>query len=149
MKYLAAYLLVQLAKEAPEASDIKTVLESAGIDADMDQIKKLMTELAGKSIDDLVAQGSSKLASMPAVGAAPAAAGKANLVYPNDVLMFLSRRCCPCCRQEGRKEGRSQGRIRRGHGLRFVRLNVLSCIYVEYIMLPLKFCFFYLRWPRI
>lgn len=76
MKYLAAYLLVQLAKEAPEASDIKTVLGAAGIDADMDAINKLMTELSGKSIDDLVAQGSSKLASMPSVGAAPAAAGK-------------------------------------------------------------------------
>ena len=76
MKYLAAYMLVQLSKEAPEASDIQAVLGAAGIDCDMDQLNKLMAELAGKPIEELVAEGSSKLASMPSVGAAPAAAGK-------------------------------------------------------------------------
>ncbi|KAL3475805.1 60S acidic ribosomal protein P2-A [Aspergillus californicus] len=81
MKYLAAYLLLALAgNESPSASDIKQVLSSVGIDAESDRLEKLISELEGKDINELIAEGSAKLASVPSAGgggAAPAAAGGA------------------------------------------------------------------------
>ncbi|OKL56949.1 60S acidic ribosomal protein P2 [Talaromyces atroroseus] len=81
MKHLAAYLLLGLAGNAsPSAADIKSVLESVGIDADEERLEKLISELEGKDIQELIAEGSSKLASVPSGGAgaaAPAAGGAA------------------------------------------------------------------------
>ncbi|KAJ0421801.1 60s acidic ribosomal protein-domain-containing protein [Aspergillus insuetus] len=82
MKYLASYLLLALAgNESPSASDIKEVLSSVGIDAEDARLEKLLSELEGKSIQELISEGSAKLASVPSGGAggaaAPAAAGGA------------------------------------------------------------------------
>ncbi|KAL2834299.1 60S acidic ribosomal protein P2-A [Aspergillus cavernicola] len=81
MKHLAAYLLIALAgNESPSASNIKEVLSSVGIDADSERLEKLIAELEGKDINELIAEGSAKLASVPSGGAgaaAPAAAGGA------------------------------------------------------------------------
>eukprot|EP00249_Psilotum_nudum_P036129 c6395_g1_i1 orf=171-515(-) len=84
MKHLAAYLLLGLGgNTSPSADDVKNVLSSVGIDADDDRLDKLISELEGKDINALVAEGSVKLASVPsggaggAGGAAPAAAGGA------------------------------------------------------------------------
>ncbi|RMZ83488.1 hypothetical protein DV737_g1555, partial [Chaetothyriales sp. CBS 132003] len=81
MKHLAAYLLLGLAgNTSPSESDIKEVLGSVGIDADEDRISKLLEELDGKDINELIQAGSEKLASVPtggAGGAAPAAGGAA------------------------------------------------------------------------
>ncbi|OQE28091.1 hypothetical protein PENFLA_c005G00313 [Penicillium flavigenum] len=78
MKYLAAYLLLALAgNEAPSAADIKDVLSSVGIDAEADRLEKVIAELQGKDLQELIAEGSTKLASVPSGGgaaAAPAAA---------------------------------------------------------------------------
>ncbi|KAL1965975.1 hypothetical protein VTN77DRAFT_4915 [Rasamsonia byssochlamydoides] len=75
MKHLAAYLLLGLAgNTSPSAADIKGVLESVGIDADEERLEKLISELEGKDIQELIAEGSTKLASVPAGGAAVAAA---------------------------------------------------------------------------
>ncbi|KAJ5787731.1 hypothetical protein N7457_002721 [Penicillium paradoxum] len=81
MKYLAAYLLLALAgNEAPSAADIKAVLSSVGIDAEGDRLEKVIAELQGKDLQELIAEGSTKLASVPSGGAgaaAPAAGGAA------------------------------------------------------------------------
>ncbi|KAL1990314.1 hypothetical protein VTN49DRAFT_6153 [Thermomyces lanuginosus] len=80
MKHLAAYLLLGLAgNTSPSADDIKGVLGSVGIDADEERLEKLLSELEGKDIQELIAEGTSKLASVPAGGAAaaPAAGGAA------------------------------------------------------------------------
>ncbi|CAG7917539.1 unnamed protein product [Penicillium olsonii] len=82
MKYLAAYLLLALAgNEAPSSADIKAVLSSVGIDAEGDRLEKVISELQGKDLQELIAEGSTKLASVPSGGsaaaAAPAAAGGA------------------------------------------------------------------------
>ncbi|EEA22228.1 60S acidic ribosomal protein P2 [Talaromyces marneffei ATCC 18224] len=80
MKHLAAYLLLGLAGNAsPSAKDITAVLESVGIDADEERLEKLISELEGKDISELIAEGSTKLASVPSGGAggAPAAGGAA------------------------------------------------------------------------
>ncbi|KAI2622971.1 ribosomal protein 60S [Hypomontagnella submonticulosa] len=78
MKHLAAYLLLGLGgNTSPSADDIKEVLESVGIEADEERLEKLLSELEGKDINELIAEGSSKLASVPSGGAGGAAAGGA------------------------------------------------------------------------
>jgi large subunit ribosomal protein LP2 len=54
MKYLAAYLLLTLGgNSSPSESDIKTVLESVGIEADDERLSKLISELKGKDINEV------------------------------------------------------------------------------------------------
>ncbi|KAK5988907.1 60S acidic ribosomal protein P2 [Cladobotryum mycophilum] len=75
MKHLAAYLLLGLGgNTSPSAEDIKGVLSAVGIEADDDRLAKLLSELEGKDINELIAEGSSKLASVPSGGAGGAAA---------------------------------------------------------------------------
>ncbi|WWC72838.1 ribosomal protein P2 [Kwoniella pini CBS 10737] len=74
MKYLASYLLLQIGGNAsPSAADVKAHLETVGIEAEQERLDKLISELEGKDINELIAEGSSKLASVPSGGAAPAA----------------------------------------------------------------------------
>ncbi|KAF9078034.1 60s acidic ribosomal protein-domain-containing protein [Rhodocollybia butyracea] len=76
MRYLAAYLLLQLGgNESPSASDIKKVLSSVGIDCDDEQLNKLISELKGKDINTLITEGSAKLSSVPSGGSAVTASG--------------------------------------------------------------------------
>ncbi|CAL3966344.1 hypothetical protein PZA11_003026 [Diplocarpon coronariae] len=81
MKHLAAYLLLTIGgNTSPSAADVKSVLESVGIEADDERLSTLISELKGKDINELIAEGTSKLASVPsggAGGAAPAAGGAA------------------------------------------------------------------------
>ncbi|TXT13696.1 hypothetical protein VHUM_01063 [Vanrija humicola] len=75
MKHLAAYLLLQTGGNAsPSAADVKALLETVGIEADAERLEKLISELEGKDVNELIAEGTSKLASVPSGGAAPAAA---------------------------------------------------------------------------
>merc|ERR1712061_667079 len=62
--------------ESPKAADIKAIISSVGIDADDEKLNKVIEELAGKNIEELMAEGTKKLASVPSGGgaAAPAAA---------------------------------------------------------------------------
>ena len=54
MKYLAAYLLLQLGgKDAPSAADVKSVVESVGIDVDEERVSTLIKELEGKTISEV------------------------------------------------------------------------------------------------
>ncbi|KAL4971632.1 hypothetical protein BDW66DRAFT_20905 [Aspergillus desertorum] len=65
MKHLAAYLLLVLGgNPEPSADDIKEVLASVGIDADEDRLAQLLKELRGRDIDELIAEGTSKLATL-------------------------------------------------------------------------------------
>ncbi|OBA20623.1 ribosomal protein 60S [Metschnikowia bicuspidata var. bicuspidata NRRL YB-4993] len=71
MKYLAAYLLlVQGGNTAPSAADISSLLSSVGVESEESRISSLLSELEGKSIEELVAEGNTKLASVPSGGAA-------------------------------------------------------------------------------
>merc|ERR1711956_148612 len=56
----------------------KAILSSVGVDADEEKLSKVISELAGKNIDDVLAEGKAKLASVPSGGGAgPAAAAGA------------------------------------------------------------------------
>ncbi|KAH3670851.1 hypothetical protein WICMUC_004820 [Wickerhamomyces mucosus] len=78
MKYLAAYLLLQQGGiEAPSAEQIKNVLSSVGVEAEESKISALLSSLEGKSIQDVIAEGNTKLASVPTGGAAAASSGAA------------------------------------------------------------------------
>ncbi|KAM9325471.1 large ribosomal subunit protein P2-like [Gastrophryne carolinensis] len=86
MRYVAAYLLPVLGgNESPSIADLKKILDSVGIEVDKACADKVIQELKGKKIDDVISQGNTKLASMPSGGAvvaasagsAPAAGGSA------------------------------------------------------------------------
>ncbi|KAK1902170.1 60S acidic ribosomal protein P2 [Dissostichus eleginoides] len=80
MRYVAAYLLAVLGgNTSPSAKDIKAILGSVGIEADDDRLNKVISELNGKDINEVMNSGLSKLTSVPAGGAvaAPAAAAAA------------------------------------------------------------------------
>ncbi|XP_067636175.1 large ribosomal subunit protein P2 [Eurosta solidaginis] len=83
MRYVAAYLLAALGgNENPKNADIEKILSSVGIEAEAERLSKVIKELNGKSIEELIAQGREKLSSMPvgggvAAAATPAAAAEA------------------------------------------------------------------------
>jgi large subunit ribosomal protein LP2 len=79
MRYVAAALLAALGEKSIDAKTIKSILGSVGIEAEGDKIDLVVKELAGKNLEELIAEGQTKLASMPAGGgaAAPAAGGAA------------------------------------------------------------------------
>ncbi len=78
MRIIAAYLMAVLGgKESPSKADVTKILDSVGIQADEAQLDKLLSELSGKDLDALIAEGTKKFASVPSGGAgaaAPAAA---------------------------------------------------------------------------
>ncbi|CAH3103241.1 unnamed protein product [Porites lobata] len=75
MRYVAAYLLATLGgNKDPSASDIKAILESVGIDVDSERLDVVIKELSGKDISEVIAEGKTKLASVPTGGAAMAGA---------------------------------------------------------------------------
>ncbi|XP_077250957.1 large ribosomal subunit protein P2y-like [Tasmannia lanceolata] len=69
MKVLAAYLLAHLGGNShPSAGDIKKILGSVGAEAEEEMIELLLLEVKGKDINELVAAGLEKLASVPSGG---------------------------------------------------------------------------------
>ncbi|KAJ4123142.1 60S ribosomal protein P2-alpha [Fusarium falciforme] len=65
MKYLAAYLLLNAAGNTPDATKIKAILESVGIEIEDEKVSSVLSAL----------EGNEKLAAVPAAG--PASAGGA------------------------------------------------------------------------
>lgn len=51
MKHIAAYMLLSLGGNAsPSAADIKSLLDTVGIETDEERVSKLISELEGKDI---------------------------------------------------------------------------------------------------
>lgn len=87
MKYIAAYLLAQIGGDAaPNKDKIKSILESVGITVDEEAVNALLSKVEGKNIDELIAEGSSKLAVVGggSAAAAPAAGGAAQAEAPKE-----------------------------------------------------------------
>ncbi|XP_010865677.1 60S acidic ribosomal protein P2-like [Esox lucius] len=78
MRYVAAYLLAVLGgNTSPSSKDIKNILGSVGIEAESERLDKVVNELSGKNINDVMNSGLSKLASVPSGGAVAAPAASA------------------------------------------------------------------------
>jgi len=76
MRYVAAYLLAALGGNAsPSDADIKTILSSVGVGVDDEKLAFVMAQLAGKDINEVLAAGSEKLASVPSGGGVAASGG--------------------------------------------------------------------------
>ncbi|KAJ7583394.1 60S acidic ribosomal protein P2 [Mycena floridula] len=70
MRHIAAYLLLQLGGNAsPTAKDIVKLLSVAGIEADESRLAILIDQLKDKDINELIAEGSLMLSSVPSGGA--------------------------------------------------------------------------------
>eukprot|EP00916_Digyalum_oweni_P024283 GHVL01040134.1.p1 GENE.GHVL01040134.1~~GHVL01040134.1.p1 ORF type:complete len:111 (+),score=34.96 GHVL01040134.1:59-391(+) len=85
MRYVAAYMLAALGTKgdaSPTAADVEKILSSVGIEAEADKVKKIVSELKGKNLEELIEAGTKKLASVPSGGAAPAAAPAAAAAAP-------------------------------------------------------------------
>eukprot|EP00353_Schmidingerella_taraikaensis_P003028 CAMPEP_0185567902 /NCGR_PEP_ID=MMETSP0434-20130131/1020_1 /TAXON_ID=626734 ORGANISM="Favella taraikaensis, Strain Fe Narragansett Bay" /NCGR_SAMPLE_ID=MMETSP0434 /ASSEMBLY_ACC=CAM_ASM_000379 /LENGTH=113 /DNA_ID=CAMNT_0028182243 /DNA_START=24 /DNA_END=365 /DNA_ORIENTATION=+ len=83
MKHLAAYCLLVLGGNAsPSKKDVEALLKASGVTADSASLDVMMTRLEGKSIPELIKEGSGKMASMPAGGAAPAGGATAGGAGP-------------------------------------------------------------------
>lgn len=94
MRYVAAYLLAVLGgKEAPTVADLEKILSSVGVEVDQTRITKVVADLKGKSVEELIKEGREKLSSVPsggaAVAAAPGAAGPAAADKKDDKRMYL------------------------------------------------------------
>lgn len=58
MRYVAAYLLATLGgNKSPSAADIEKILTSVGIETDKEKIKKVISELNGKDVNEVIANG--------------------------------------------------------------------------------------------
>ena len=90
MRHLAAYILLVCGGNAsPSAADVTNVLSQAGVEVDTERLEKLIAELAGKDINELVELGKEKLMPVGSGGgggggaaAAPAAGGKCITCFP-------------------------------------------------------------------
>jgi len=79
MRYVAAALLTVLAEKEVNAENIKMILSSVGVEAEAEKLALVVKSLEGKNIDEIMAEGTKQLASMPSGGgAAPAAAAAAD-----------------------------------------------------------------------
>ena len=69
MRYVAAYLLANLGgNDSPSANDIKKILESVGVNVDDEKLNKVVSELNGKDVNEVIAAGKEKLAGIPTGG---------------------------------------------------------------------------------
>ena len=63
MKHMAAYLMLVLGgNESPTADDVTKALSSVGVEADAEQLNKLISELEGKDLGEVLAAGEGLLA---------------------------------------------------------------------------------------
>eukprot|EP01125_Pyxidicula_operculata_P019111 TRINITY_DN68_c0_g1_i1.p1 TRINITY_DN68_c0_g1~~TRINITY_DN68_c0_g1_i1.p1 ORF type:complete len:110 (+),score=49.16 TRINITY_DN68_c0_g1_i1:38-367(+) len=75
MKHVAAYLLAVLGgNQNPTAADVKKILASVNVEAEDSKLEKLVSELQGKNLQELIDAGKKKLSAIPSGGAAPVAA---------------------------------------------------------------------------
>nr|ABM54170.1 hypothetical protein [Pectinaria gouldii] len=92
MRYVAAYLLAALGgNNNVDAKAIKGILGSVGIDADDEKLNKVIAELKGKDIAEVIA-ADAKLASVPSGGAVAASGGAPLPVEPPLLLKPRRRR---------------------------------------------------------
>jgi large subunit ribosomal protein LP2 len=69
MRIIGAYLLAVLGgNDAPDAAAITKILDSVGATAPADEVEQVVSKLKGKDLDQLIADGLGKMASVPSIG---------------------------------------------------------------------------------
>jgi len=107
MKHVAAYMLATLGGvEQPSVADIKKILSAAGIQTEDERAEQLVASLSGKNVEEVVASGMSKLASMPAGGSSVAAAASTS-----------SAPAAAAAKEEAKKEEKEESDDDMGFGL--------------------------------
>jgi len=85
MKYISAYILAVLGgNSSPSEDDISNIIKAGGSEVDAERVSKIVSELSGKDVFEVIAEGKQKLSSVPAGGAAhaPAAAAPTSAAAP-------------------------------------------------------------------
>merc|ERR1712137_1201436 len=78
MKTIAAYLLAVLGgNKTPSEDDVKRILEAAAANVDAEAISKVVSELSGKSVYDVMDEGAGRLVAVSTGGSRGAAAEEA------------------------------------------------------------------------
>mmetsp|Transcript_30891 Transcript_30891/g.51037 ORF Transcript_30891/g.51037 Transcript_30891/m.51037 type:complete len:115 (+) Transcript_30891:100-444(+) len=78
MKHLAAYMLLKLGgNDSPSAADVKTALSSVGVEVDSANLDRLMKDLEGKDLAEIMESGKGMLVKMGGGGGGGGAAGGA------------------------------------------------------------------------
>lgn len=81
MKHLAAYLLLKLGgNDSPSADDVTKALATVGVETDADSLAKLIADLEGKDVDQLMKEGKEKLAKFGGGGGGGGGGGAAAAV---------------------------------------------------------------------
>eukprot|EP00933_Yihiella_yeosuensis_P044554 TRINITY_DN397_c1_g1_i1.p1 TRINITY_DN397_c1_g1~~TRINITY_DN397_c1_g1_i1.p1 ORF type:complete len:114 (+),score=43.86 TRINITY_DN397_c1_g1_i1:132-473(+) len=76
MKYCAAYLMAVLSgKESPSTDDLKQILGAIEAEFDEEIAKKLVSELEGKTVHEVIAEGKTKLKAFGGGGGGGGAGG--------------------------------------------------------------------------
>lgn len=68
MQEVAALLLCKVGGKAGSADEIKAVLEAAGVEVNEDQVTKLVGDMDGKDVNELLSAGMEKLKDVPMGG---------------------------------------------------------------------------------
>ncbi len=75
MRYAAAYVLAILGGNAnPDVAAISKILGSVGVDCDKTKAQKVVDACKGKDIEQIIAEGTKKLSSLPTGGGSAVAA---------------------------------------------------------------------------
>ena len=78
MRYVAAYVLAALAGNTnPDVASLTKILGSVGIECDKTKAQKVVDACKGKNLEQVIAEGTKKLSSLPASGGAVAASSGA------------------------------------------------------------------------
>ncbi|XDB67081.1 hypothetical protein ABFV05_020697 [Capra hircus] len=93
------------------AKEIKKILDGIGIEADDDQLNKVISELNRKNIEDVIAQGIGKLASVPAGGAVAVSAA------PGSTALSVGSALAAAEKKEEKKEESKESDDDMGFGL--------------------------------
>ena len=58
MRYVAAYMLAAMgSKGDPTVADVEKILGSVGVEVEAEKVKKVVNELQGKNLEELIEEG--------------------------------------------------------------------------------------------
>lgn len=91
MKEMAGYLMLVLGGNAsPTADDVSKALSSVGVEADSDNLNKLISELDGKDLGEILESGEALLAKFGSGGGGGGGGGMSS-EYCIPCILFMSK----------------------------------------------------------